>query len=184
MKYAELMPKDIEELNENLMVLDSSLSYLKDNIEVLREDMGKCMVDHQLAVLAYNNKLESARSSLFTLIAEQEKESKKYTALAKQLDERRFNTFRDDRGNSVASLPVGPLAIVPLNNSGVTPSQSAKWDDVDSPHAKDKPKGLIDFKECDHRIYNGPFTMKHGTYTCTNCNLSELACFECKKEAK
>ena len=177
MKYSELQTSKISDLTDKICAMRHSLDELKDNIQEARQQLAHEIIEHEIK----SKKIEGLKSVLYTLLANQESEKELYEQANKELDACRFNAFRDDRGVSVPSIPVGPLAIVPLGNSGVT-SPNIQWDDEDSPHLKEQPKPLIDFKECYHKRFDGPFIKYCGTYTCNNCDTKVIACLDCKEK--
>jgi hypothetical protein len=186
MKYAELQNKNIEDLNQRVEALGDSLYSLRDDITDLKDSIGKELVEHELNVLTFRKRIDLLKHSLFELIEQRDREQEQYDIACKKLDQSRFDAFRDDRGESVESLPVGPLAIVPLGSNGPTPPDCV-WTDEDAHiiHGTgEKKESIIDFKGCHHIYYAGPFVKYNGTYTCNNCKVQELACFDCKKELK
>jgi len=186
MIYADLQNKNIEDLNERVETLGFSVRSISKSIAELKSQMGKDMVEHELASFNFQKKLEQSCNALHELTLQEDLERKELEKAHTILDNSRFDAFRDDRGESVESLPIGPLAIVPLGSSGVMPP-NAEWTDKDAYIIHGSCKGNmsnIEFKECHHKRFEGPFIKWGGTYTCNNCKTSELACYECKKELK
>ena len=184
MKYAELQNKNIEELNERVETLGFSVRAIKENIEELKDSMGKAMVEHELAVLKFRREIDISRNALFELTLQKEQEQDELDKAHTMLDNSRFDAFRDDRGLSVESLPIGPLAIVPLGNSGCA-APSAKWTDEDAPNSNDEPRNIV-FKKCGHQrknihlpMINGMSMSYNGSFVCNNCKAEEVVCYQC-----
>lgn len=181
MKYTNLQNEKVAFLTERICSLDRSLSDLKDSIRKARSELGAEIIEHELAI----RKIEALKNSLFTLLAQKEKEESEKVEANNLLDVSRFDSFRDDRGLSVESLPVGPLAIVPLGNTGGMPPH-VKWTDIDAPNVAQDNKNII-LKECNK---HGVFSKGHiagsvnGILICTNCNTEQQICGECESEKK